>query len=199
MRYERRREIIPAYDRPRLLSRADYGNPTRRLSPALALFRRRMKKLRLNRYRVMYNSVRNGHIEQERTKPDHGFGEVAGHQTGKSSFANLFPLLDFDIALHARDLPGRPDLVFRKARKAIFVHGCFWHRHKGCQIAVCQNQIEFLAAQLRGNKIRDFKNQKRLKKLKWKNTYSMGMRAKKYGRFAETPEEVFGPPAIESD
>jgi DNA mismatch endonuclease (patch repair protein) len=31
--------------------------------------------------------------------------------------------------LHARDLPGRPDLVFRSKRLAVFVHGCFWHRH----------------------------------------------------------------------
>lgn len=34
--------------------------------------------------------------------------------------------------LHRRDLPGTPDLVFPRLRKAIFVHGCFWHRHPGC-------------------------------------------------------------------
>ena len=37
--------------------------------------------------------------------------------------------------LHARELPGRPDLVFRKYRKVIFVHGCFWHRHAKCALA----------------------------------------------------------------
>ena len=31
--------------------------------------------------------------------------------------------------LHGADLPGRPDLVFRGRRKAVFVHGCFWHGH----------------------------------------------------------------------
>lgn len=31
--------------------------------------------------------------------------------------------------LHAKDLPGRPDIVFRGQRRAIFVHGCFWHGH----------------------------------------------------------------------
>lgn len=35
--------------------------------------------------------------------------------------------------LHAGGLPGRPDIVFRSRRKAIFVHGCFWHRHEGCK------------------------------------------------------------------
>ena len=32
--------------------------------------------------------------------------------------------------LHSGDLPGKPDLVFRRRRKAIFVHGCFWHQHE---------------------------------------------------------------------
>lgn len=34
--------------------------------------------------------------------------------------------------LHRGDLPGRPDMVFPKRRIAVFVHGCFWHRHPGC-------------------------------------------------------------------
>lgn len=37
---------------------------------------------------------------------------------------------------HGRDLPGKPDIVFSKRRKAIFVHGCFWHQHEGCPSAV---------------------------------------------------------------
>ncbi len=37
--------------------------------------------------------------------------------------------LGFRYRLHARDLPGKPDLVFRPRRKVIFVHGCFWHLH----------------------------------------------------------------------
>lgn len=37
--------------------------------------------------------------------------------------------------LHRRDLPGRPDLVFPKYKTALFVHGCFWHRHDSCGLA----------------------------------------------------------------
>ena len=37
--------------------------------------------------------------------------------------------------IQAKDLPGRPDIVFRSARLAIYVHGCFWHRHPGCRHA----------------------------------------------------------------
>lgn len=37
--------------------------------------------------------------------------------------------------LHAPELPGKPDIVFRRAKLAIFVHGCFWHRHSHCRRA----------------------------------------------------------------
>jgi DNA mismatch endonuclease (patch repair protein) len=40
--------------------------------------------------------------------------------------------LGYRFRLHRRDLPGTPDLVFPRRKKAIFVHGCFWHRHPGC-------------------------------------------------------------------
>ena len=35
--------------------------------------------------------------------------------------------------LQANKIPGHPDLWMRKYNTAIFVHGCFWHRHKGCE------------------------------------------------------------------
>jgi DNA mismatch endonuclease (patch repair protein) len=41
----------------------------------------------------------------------------------------------FRYRLHARALPGSPDLLLPKYRIAIFVHGCFWHRHSGCRYA----------------------------------------------------------------
>jgi DNA mismatch endonuclease, patch repair protein len=41
--------------------------------------------------------------------------------------------------LHARDLPGRPDIVLPRWRVAIFVHGCFWHRHARCRKATTPN------------------------------------------------------------
>ncbi len=43
--------------------------------------------------------------------------------------------LGFRFRLHRTDLPGSPDLVFPRYRLALFVHGCFWHRHKGCVLA----------------------------------------------------------------
>jgi len=64
--------------------------------------------------------------------------------------------LGYRFRLHRRDLPGKPDLVFPKFRKAIFVHGCFWHSHKGCRRAtIPASNAEFWTAKLRRNVERD--------------------------------------------
>lgn len=41
--------------------------------------------------------------------------------------------LGYRYRLHAGQLPGKPDLSFPSRRVAVFVHGCFWHRHPGCR------------------------------------------------------------------
>jgi DNA mismatch endonuclease (patch repair protein) len=58
--------------------------------------------------------------------------------------------------LHSRDLPGTPDVVMRGARLAVFVHGCFWHRHPGCLKATMpKTREEFWSAKFRANVARD--------------------------------------------
>lgn len=58
--------------------------------------------------------------------------------------------------LHAKDLPGKPDMVFRKRRKVIFIHGCFWHRHPGCKLArLPKSRRDFWIPKLERNKERD--------------------------------------------
>jgi DNA mismatch endonuclease, patch repair protein len=39
----------------------------------------------------------------------------------------------FRFRLHRKDLPGRPDIVLPGSKVAVFVHGCYWHRHEGCK------------------------------------------------------------------
>lgn len=46
----------------------------------------------------------------------------------------------FRYRLHVRSLPGTPDLVLPKYNVAIFVHGCFWHRHEGCRYATVPDE-----------------------------------------------------------
>lgn len=41
----------------------------------------------------------------------------------------------FRFRLHCKSLPGKPDIVLPKYKAVVFVHGCFWHRHKGCKFA----------------------------------------------------------------
>lgn len=70
--------------------------------------------------------------------------------------------------LHAKDLPGRPDLVFRGVRTAVFVHGCFWHQHAGCRFSSQPaTNAEFWAAKLAGNVARDERRIEQLRVLGW--------------------------------
>ncbi|MBX7532631.1 DNA mismatch endonuclease Vsr [Qipengyuania sp. 1XM1-15A] len=64
----------------------------------------------------------------------------------------------FRFRLHAKDLPGRPDLVFPKYRAVVFVHGCFWHRHEGCRFAtVPSTRADFWKKKFEANVARDQK------------------------------------------
>lgn len=77
--------------------------------------------------------------------------------------------LGYRYRLHAKELPGCPDLVFRPRRKVIFVHGCFWHRHGNCTIArMPKSRLEFWEPKLEGNRKRDEKNKRALAREGWK-------------------------------
>jgi len=77
--------------------------------------------------------------------------------------------LGYRYRLHVKSLPGKPDLVFKKRRKAIFVHGCFWHRHHGCELArMPKSRLDFWEPKLNGNKARDIKVNDQLALEGWK-------------------------------
>jgi DNA mismatch endonuclease (patch repair protein) len=70
--------------------------------------------------------------------------------------------------LHARNLPGKPDLVFQKYKTAVFVHGCFWHKH-GCHLFKWPStRREFWENKINGNSERDCLNKARLIESGWK-------------------------------
>lgn len=64
-------------------------------------------------------------------------------------------------------LPGKPDIVFVKKRKAIFIHGCFWHLH-GCKLStVPKSNTTFWEKKLNENKTRDESNINKLHLIGW--------------------------------
>jgi len=70
--------------------------------------------------------------------------------------------------LHGPGLPGKPDLVLAKYRTVVFVHGCFWHRHKGCKRATTpKTRKEFWMEKFEKNKARDRRNSRQLKENGW--------------------------------
>lgn len=76
--------------------------------------------------------------------------------------------MGFRFRLHKKDLPGSPDLVFPSLRKVIFVHGCFWHRHRNCRLATTpKSNNEFWEAKFEANTSRDRRNQRQLIKAGW--------------------------------
>jgi DNA mismatch endonuclease (patch repair protein) len=80
----------------------------------------------------------------------------------------LIRSLGMGYRLHAADLPGSPDIVLRKRRKAIFVHGCFWHQHERCRLAKQPSaRPEYRLPKLARNKARDNAAQAALAALGW--------------------------------
>ncbi|WP_245163669.1 very short patch repair endonuclease [Burkholderia latens] len=82
---------------------------------------------------------------------------------------SLVHRMGYRYRLHRKGLPGRPDLVFAKRRKVIFVHGCFWHRHEGCRLArLPKSRLDFWRPKLDANAKRDKEVELRLAELGWK-------------------------------
>jgi DNA mismatch endonuclease, patch repair protein len=82
---------------------------------------------------------------------------------------SLLHRLGFRFTLRNEKLSGRPDIVLKSRKTAIFVHGCFWHRHNGCKNAVLpKTRAEFWLAKLNGNVARDRENSMALKQQGWK-------------------------------
>lgn len=75
----------------------------------------------------------------------------------------------YRFRIHQDKLPGNPDIVLSKHKKAIFIHGCFWHSHKGCPRSKRPtSNFSFWQDKLDKNQERDKRVQKELQHLGWK-------------------------------
>lgn len=70
--------------------------------------------------------------------------------------------------LHARELPGKPDLVFPRRRAAVFVHGCFWHSHGCSKGQPPKSKLEYWGPKLEANRVRDERQRQDLEELGWR-------------------------------
>lgn len=76
--------------------------------------------------------------------------------------------LGYRYRLHCKDVPGKPDLTFKSRKKAIFVHGCFWHVHKGCKRGnTPKSNVKYWEKKLKRNIERDHANLEKLYSEGW--------------------------------
>jgi DNA mismatch endonuclease (patch repair protein) len=76
--------------------------------------------------------------------------------------------MGYRYRLHRRDLPGTPDIVFMRMKKAIFVHGCFWHQHAQCILRrAMKSNLGYWSEKLARNAARDTRNRRLLRHHGW--------------------------------
>lgn len=97
------------------------------------------------------------HIRSTDTKPE-------------KTVRSLLHKLGYRFRLHRADLPGKPDIAFPSRNRVIFVHGCFWHQHRGCiDGRIPKSRVEYWQAKLLRNKARDASNRRRLRRMGWES------------------------------
>lgn len=77
--------------------------------------------------------------------------------------------LGFRYRLHVKGVPGKPDIVMPKYDAVIFVHGCFWHRHRGCRYTTTPStRQDFWTAKFDSNVARDIVVRSALSQAGWR-------------------------------
>lgn len=93
---------------------------------------------------------------------------VRTKDTGPELFVRkLLSAQGYRYRLHRRDLPGKPDIVFPSWRKAVFVHGCFWHGHRCKKGRLPKSRLRYWRPKIAANKKRDARNLIKLKGSGW--------------------------------
>lgn len=95
----------------------------------------------------------------------------AKHTVPEKKVASILRRLRIRHRKHARKLPGHPDFVLPDLGCALFVHGCFWHRHGAlrCKLArMPKSRLEFWEPKFKANVQRDIRNQRALRRMGWR-------------------------------
>jgi DNA mismatch endonuclease, patch repair protein len=106
------------------------------------------------------------------TKPQRSRIMRAVHSTGtraENRCEALLRSLKLSFKQHANELPGRPDFILRDSKLALFVHGCFWHAHKGCKnAALPSSNVNYWVQKIDRNRRRDRRVRVALRKAGWR-------------------------------
>lgn len=96
------------------------------------------------------------HIRSKNTKPEQLVRQALWHH-------------GYRYRLHAKDLPGKPDIVLPKYKSVIFINGCFWHGHDGCKdFVIPKTNTSFWLDKISKNKARDARDEVALSLAGWK-------------------------------
>ena len=104
-----------------------------------------------------------------RSERSERMARVRGKDTGpERRVRRILTMLGYRYRLQYAKVPGRPDIAFPGRKKVIWVHGCFWHRHPGCQLArLPKSRLDFWKPKLEGNRSRDLRKEAELRSAGW--------------------------------
>jgi DNA mismatch endonuclease (patch repair protein) len=95
---------------------------------------------------------------------------IRGKDTSpEKTVRSILHRLGYRFRIHRKDLPGKPDIILPRFQAVIFVHGCYWHRHKGCKYAyTSKTRIEFWRRKFDENVERDKRALESLQNQGWR-------------------------------
>jgi DNA mismatch endonuclease, patch repair protein len=107
----------------------------------------------------------------------------------------LLHRLGYRFRIQLAGVPGRPDVAFPGRRKAIYVHGCFWHAHENCPVSrVPKTHTEFWRAKFEANRERDRRLENSAREAGWSCLSIWECEVDDEGMLMETLEAHLGPP-----
>lgn len=96
---------------------------------------------------------------------------------------------------HVKGLPGTPDIVFTARRRAVWLHGCFWHSHPNCRFAaVPRTRAEYWVPKLEQNRARDAQHAARMRDMGWETLVVWECELQDPVQVAESLKRFLGPP-----
>lgn len=103
--------------------------------------------------------------------------------------------MGYRYRLYGKDLPGKPDVVFRSRKKVIFVHGCFWHFHDACREGrVPTSNTPYWEKKYQDNRARDTRVRSEMSLLGWESLVIWQCETKDVEALKKRLLEFLGPP-----